>query len=61
MKILVKRARRGLLRRNQWVIVVLAENGETLLTSETYNNKSDAIHTANEVARRRPSVHIEPT
>lgn len=59
MKIVVRRARRGLLKRNQWIIVVYAANGEVLLTSETYNNRGDAIHTANEVARCRPSVHPE--
>lgn len=42
----VKRAKRGRLRRPQWVAVISAANGEPLFTSETYTNRGDAIHAA---------------
>lgn len=42
MKFVIKPARRGRMRRNQWRVELVAQNGETLLTSETYNNIGDA-------------------
>ena len=44
MKAVVKRARRGRLRRNQWVVSIVAGNGQKLFTSETYANRGDALH-----------------
>lgn len=43
MRWIVKPARRGRLRRKQHRVVLVADNGEVLLNSETYNNESDAL------------------
>ncbi len=42
MKIVVKRARRGLARRNQWMTVVVGDNGEQEFSSERLHNKTHA-------------------
>lgn len=43
----IRRARRGLLRRNQWYAVIVASNGlEIWRTSETYNNHGDVAEIA---------------
>lgn len=41
MKFVVKRARRGRLRRNQWTFRMIADNGEDIGGGETYNNRLD--------------------
>lgn len=40
---IIKPAKRGRLRRNQRRVVFVADNGETLLSSESYNNEQDAL------------------
>lgn len=45
MKFVIKRARRGRLRRAQWTFVLVAANGETVAVGETYNNASDCAAT----------------
>lgn len=46
IQFVVKRAKRGRLRRGQWVCVIKAGNGEVLFVSETMSNKADAQHAA---------------
>lgn len=36
------RARRGVLRRNQWRVLIVAGNHRTVFWSETYSNREDA-------------------
>jgi uncharacterized protein YegP (UPF0339 family) len=43
MRFIVKPARRGRLRRKQHRVILVADNGETLLSSEGYNNETDAL------------------
>lgn len=43
MEFVVRRARRGVLKRNQWRFLIVAENGKKLASSETYNNRADAV------------------
>ncbi len=43
MRWIVKPAKRGLLKRNQHRVLLVADNGETLLSSETYSNTQDAL------------------
>jgi hypothetical protein len=46
----VRRARRGRLRRNQWIAAIVATgNHHTLFWSETYNNHDDAVAAAQHV------------
>lgn len=59
MRIDVKRARRGLLKRNQWVAVVSANNGKKLFKSETYNNKAEAVHAADLLTRGEFLIVVE--
>lgn len=51
MKFVIKRARRGVLRRNQWTFVLVAANGETVAVGETYNNASDCAATVDRIIR----------
>lgn len=41
MKFVIKRARRGVLRRRQWTFRMIAGNGQDVGGGETYNNKAD--------------------
>ncbi len=43
MRWIVKPAKRGLLKRNQHRVLLVADNGRTLLSSETYANSTDAL------------------
>ena len=45
MKFVIRRARRGLLKRNQWMFRIVAANGRVLAVSESYNNRADCEQT----------------
>lgn len=42
MKFVIEPRKRGRMRRPQWQFRIVADNGETLATSEGYNNRTDA-------------------
>lgn len=48
MKIVVSQSRRRL--RQRWHFVIVAENGETVATSENYVRRIDAVATAERLA-----------
>ena len=49
MRFVIKRARRGVLRRPQWTFVLVASNGETIAVGETYNNAADCADTVDRI------------
>lgn len=53
------RAKRGLLRRNQWRWRLIADNGRVIATSgESYNNRSDAFAIIGRIKRLAAESHI---
>jgi len=58
MRWIVKPAKRGRLRRKQTRVVLVADNGETLLSSEGYNNESDALAMIQLVQLQSPDAPV---
>ena len=58
MKFVIKRARRGLLRRPQWTFRMIAENGEDL-GPETYNNRVDCENTVGLIKEQAATAPVE--
>lgn len=55
----VKRARRGLLRRPQWRVYLVAGNHETLMWSETLTNRVDAIAVVDMIREHAAHADVE--
>lgn len=59
MRFVITRARRGVLRRNQWYARIIAANGRVLFTSESYNNRGDCEAACNTVRWEASAAGVE--
>lgn len=59
MKFVIRRARRGLLKRSQWTFRIVADNGETIAAGETYNNRLDCKRAVALIMREAATAEVE--